>query len=45
MYELPSLEEVTECIITRDSVIGEGSPTLLRDDGSEFVLMNGKTSA
>jgi ATP-dependent Clp protease ATP-binding subunit ClpX len=45
MYELPSLEEVTECIITRDSVIGEGSPILLRDDGSEFVLMNGKTSA
>ena len=45
MYELPSLEEVTECIITRDSVIGEGTPTLLRDDGSEFILMNGKTSA
>ena len=45
MYELPSLEEVTECIITRDSVIGEGNPTLLRDDGSEYVLINGKTSA
>lgn len=45
MYELPSLEEVTECIITRDSVIGEGNPILLRDDGSEYVLMDGKTSA
>lgn len=45
MYELPSLEEVTECIITKESVLGEGTPTLLREDGSEFVLINGKNSA
>lgn len=45
MYELPSLEEVTECIITKESVLGEGTPKLLREDGSEFVLINGKTSA
>ena len=45
MYELPSLEEVTECIITQESVLGEGNPILLREDGSEFVLINGKNSA
>lgn len=45
MYELPSLDEVTECIITRESVLGEANPTLLREDGSEFVLLNGKSSA
>ena len=45
MYELPSLDEVTECIITRESVVGEANPILLRDDGSEYVLLNGKDSA
>lgn len=45
MYELPSLEEVTECIITKDSVTGDGHPTLLREDGTQLVLMNGKSSA
>ena len=45
MYELPSLEEVTECIITKAAVLGEGNPILLKEDGSEFVLLNGKNSA
>jgi len=45
MYELPSLEEVTECIITKDSVLGKSNPTLLKEDGSEFILLNGKNSA
>ncbi|MCZ2259799.1 ATP-dependent protease ATP-binding subunit ClpX [Sporosarcina sp. G11-34] len=45
MYELPSLEEVTKCIITRESVLGEANPTLLKEDGSEVILLNGKSSA
>ncbi len=45
MYELPSLDEVAECIITRKAVLRESSPILLKDDGSEFVLLNGKSSA
>lgn len=45
MYELPSLEEVAECIITREAVLREASPILLKEDGTEFVLLNGKSSA
>lgn len=45
MYELPSLEEVTECVITKESVSEGVSPTLLREDGSEYSLLNGKDSA
>ena len=29
MYELPSREDVTECIITKDVITGEGEPKLL----------------
>ncbi|MEK5039130.1 ATP-dependent protease ATP-binding subunit ClpX [Sporosarcina sp. FSL K6-3457] len=45
MYELPSLEEVTECIITKGSVIGESTPILLREDGSSVELDHEKDSA
>ncbi len=45
MYELPSLDEVTECIITKDSVIGESTPILLREDGSSVDMDNEKNSA
>ena len=45
MYELPSLEEVTECIITKASVKGEASPILLREDGTSVDLDNEKNSA
>lgn len=44
MYELPSLEEVTECIITKDSVSGEGHPTLLLEDGKQLFLDNDEKS-
>lgn len=44
MYELPSLEEVKECIITKGSVTGESNPILLTEDGSE-VLLESKNSA
>lgn len=45
MYELPSLEEVTECIITKESVQDGKSPILLREDGSEFTLLKDKDTA
>lgn len=38
MYELPSLEEVTECVITKDAVIGKAQPTLYRADGTIYEL-------
>ena len=45
MYELPSLEEVTECVITKESVLDGASPILLREDGSEYPLLKDKDSA
>lgn len=45
MYELPSLEEVTECVITQKSIINKTSPILLREDGSEYTLLDDKDSA
>lgn len=45
MYELPSLEEVTECIITKDSVLGQSNPILLTADGTRVHLDNEKNSA
>ena len=44
MYELPSLEEVTECIITKDSVLKKSSPILYKEDGTEFNLDPEKTA-
>ena len=29
MYELPSREDVTECIITKETITGDGEPKLL----------------
>lgn len=45
MYELPSLDEVKECIITKDAVLGKANPVLYRNDGSEVELNNEQTSA
>ena len=45
MYELPSLEEVTECVITQDAVLGKASPILIKEDGSSLDLDNEKNSA
>ena len=38
MYELPSLDEVNECIITEDSVLKKSSPILYREDGTQLDL-------
>lgn len=45
MYELPSLEEVTKCVITKESVSNKTSPILLKEDGSEYTLLDDKDSA
>ncbi|MFS0689896.1 ATP-dependent protease ATP-binding subunit ClpX [Sporosarcina sp. Marseille-Q4943] len=45
MYELPSLDEVTECIITKDSVLKKSSPILYREDGTQFDLDQEKNTA
>jgi ATP-dependent Clp protease ATP-binding subunit ClpX len=45
MYELPSLEEVTECLITKESVLGQSNPILLTADGTRIYLDNEKDSA
>jgi len=45
MYELPSLEEVKECVITKESVLGQSNPILLTEDGTRVNLDNEKDSA
>ena len=45
MYELPSLDEVTECIITKDSVLKKSSPILYREDGTQLDLDHEKNTA
>ncbi|PIC83834.1 ATP-dependent protease ATP-binding subunit ClpX [Sporosarcina sp. P1] len=45
MYDLPSLEEVKKCIITRDSVLGKSTPLLHREDGSVYESDNEKNTA
>ena len=39
MYELPSREDVNECIITKDVILGTGGPKLLAADGDELPLI------
>mgnify|MGYP002508416814 CR=1 FL=1 len=45
MYELPSLEEVTKCIITKETVVNKINPILLREDGSEFDVLEDQDTA
>jgi len=45
MYELPSLDEVTECIITKDSVLKKSSPILYREDVTQMELDQEKNTA
>lgn len=45
MYELPSLDEVTECVITKESVLGQSSPLLYEADGKQVELDQEKNSA
>ncbi|CAM3108230.1 ATP-dependent protease ATP-binding subunit ClpX [Filibacter tadaridae] len=45
MYELPSLEEVEECIITKEAVLGQSSPILYKEDGTIVEMDNERNSA
>lgn len=45
MYDLPSLEEVKKCIITKDSVIGKAEPMLYTEDGSVYDQKDEKNTA
>ena len=45
MYELPSLEDARDCIITKASVKGESHPILLKEDGTPIDLDHEKNSA
>lgn len=45
MYELPSLDEVSKCVITKESVLQKVHPLLLREDGSEFTALKDQDTA
>jgi len=45
MYELPSLDEVTECVITKEAVLGQSTPILYGADGKRVELDQEKNSA
>lgn len=44
MFELPSREDIVECIITKETVTESKKPKLMKADGTEF-LSDSKTSA
>ncbi|AXH99344.1 ATP-dependent protease ATP-binding subunit ClpX [Sporosarcina sp. PTS2304] len=45
MYDLPSLEEVKECVITKDSVQGKATPILYKEDGTIYDVDKEKNTA
>ncbi|MEK4521554.1 ATP-dependent protease ATP-binding subunit ClpX [Psychrobacillus sp. FSL W7-1457] len=46
MYELPSREDIVECVITKETITQHSRPKLLLEDGSELKeIDNEKTSA
>ncbi|MGX9135444.1 ATP-dependent protease ATP-binding subunit ClpX [Rummeliibacillus sp. JY-2-4R] len=45
MFELPSRDDITKCIITKETVIEKARPKLLLNDGTELDPDNEKTSA
>ncbi|PIC63824.1 ATP-dependent Clp protease ATP-binding subunit ClpX [Sporosarcina sp. P13] len=45
MYDLPSLEEVKECVITKDSVLGKATPILYKEDGTIYDIDKEKNTA
>ncbi|TQR19890.1 ATP-dependent protease ATP-binding subunit ClpX [Psychrobacillus vulpis] len=45
MYELPSREDIVECIVTKETITEQASPKLLLEDGTEVGKDNEKTSA
>ncbi|MGB2872212.1 MAG: ATP-dependent Clp protease ATP-binding subunit ClpX, partial [Psychrobacillus psychrotolerans] len=45
MFELPSRDDIVECIITKESITDKAKPKLLLEDGTELDKDNEKTSA
>ncbi|WP_394119717.1 ATP-dependent protease ATP-binding subunit ClpX [Planococcus donghaensis] len=46
MFDLPSREDIVECVITKETVADSVQPKLILEDGSEYVKGNNeKTSA
>ena len=45
MFELPSREEVSECIITKEVIQGSGAPKYLAAGGDEVPMLELKDSA
>jgi ATP-dependent Clp protease ATP-binding subunit ClpX len=46
MFDLPSREDIKECVITKETVADNAQPKLILEDGSEFEAGNNeKTSA
>ncbi len=45
MYELPSREDIVECIVTKETILEQKSPKLLLADGTVVEKDNEKTSA
>ncbi len=40
MYHLPSMSNVTKCVVDSDTIIGKGSPILLSDNGATLQIEN-----
>ena len=46
MFDLPSREDIVECIITKDTIVDKVQPKLMLEDGTEYIADNNeKTSA
>ena len=45
MFDLPSREDIVECVITKETVADSVQPKLILEDGSVYVNNNEKTSA
>jgi ATP-dependent Clp protease ATP-binding subunit ClpX len=45
MFELPSREDIVECVLTKETILEQGNPKLILADGSVLDNDNEKTSA
>ena len=46
MFDLPSREDIVECVITKETITDKVQPKLIMEDGSEYISDNNeKTSA
>ncbi|MFF2755084.1 ATP-dependent protease ATP-binding subunit ClpX [Psychrobacillus sp. NPDC058041] len=45
MFELPSRDDIAECVVTKETITEQATPKLLLEDGTEVKKDNEKTSA